>query len=170
MSSVYVVCWIFLQTFQTYFAYRQTVCTLIRLLLKGAVWSGSTLFAKKWLLKSQADDKADDNSCDWRFKGKHLCDMHLSTKVFTFDPGHSIFYKICLRKDTKHLHLNSEDWSVCADDLCLRLTHMPRLIFLFLHENTQVDTHSEHHTEPHRSASNNYPPRMFLWMNKEIFI
>ena len=24
---------------------------------------------QKWLLKSQADDKADDNSCDWRFKG-----------------------------------------------------------------------------------------------------
>ena len=69
MSSVYVVCWIFLQTFQTYFCIRansmgpdQTAPP------KGAVWSGSTLFAK-WLLKSQADDKADDNSCDWRFKG-----------------------------------------------------------------------------------------------------
>ena len=24
---------------------------------------------QKWLLKSQADDKVDDNSCDWRFKG-----------------------------------------------------------------------------------------------------
>ena len=24
---------------------------------------------QKRLLKSQADDKADDNSCDWRFKG-----------------------------------------------------------------------------------------------------
>ena len=24
---------------------------------------------QKLLLKSQADDKADDNSCDWRFKG-----------------------------------------------------------------------------------------------------
>ena len=24
---------------------------------------------QKWLLKSQADDKADDNSCDWQFKG-----------------------------------------------------------------------------------------------------
>ena len=24
---------------------------------------------QKWLLKSQADDKADDNCCDWRFKG-----------------------------------------------------------------------------------------------------
>ena len=26
-------------------------------------------FLQKWLLKSQADDKADDNSCDWQFKG-----------------------------------------------------------------------------------------------------
>ena len=24
---------------------------------------------QKWLLKSQVEDKADDNSCDWRFKG-----------------------------------------------------------------------------------------------------
>ena len=34
----------------------------------GAVWSGSTLFEKS-LLKSQADDKADDNCCDRQFKG-----------------------------------------------------------------------------------------------------
>ena len=36
MSSVYVVCWIFLQTFQTYFffAYGQTVWAMIRLLLQ----------------------------------------------------------------------------------------------------------------------------------------
>ena len=25
---------------------------------------------QKWLLKSQADDKADDNCCDWQFKGE----------------------------------------------------------------------------------------------------
>ena len=30
--------------------------------------SGSTLLAKM-TSKSQADDKADDNCCDWRFKG-----------------------------------------------------------------------------------------------------
>ena len=35
---------------------------------RGAVLSGSTLFAKM-TLKSQADDKADDNCCDWQFKG-----------------------------------------------------------------------------------------------------
>ena len=28
----------------------------------------SNLFLQKWLLKSQADDKADDNYCDWQFK------------------------------------------------------------------------------------------------------
>ena len=24
---------------------------------------------QKWLLKSQADDRADDNFCDWQFTG-----------------------------------------------------------------------------------------------------
>ena len=56
MSSVYVVCWICLQTFQTYFfAYRQSDL--------------GPHCLQKWLLKSQAEDKADDNSRDWRFKG-----------------------------------------------------------------------------------------------------
>ena len=27
---------------------------------------------QKWLLKSQADDKADDNCCDRRFKGLYM--------------------------------------------------------------------------------------------------
>ena len=35
---------------------------------RGAVWSGSTLFAEM-TLKSQAEDKADENCCDWQFKG-----------------------------------------------------------------------------------------------------
>ena len=26
-------------------------------------------YLQKWLLKSQAEDKADNNCCDWRFKG-----------------------------------------------------------------------------------------------------
>ena len=69
MSSVYVVCWIFLQTFQTYFfAYLQTVWTQIRLLLEEQSDLGPHCL-HKWLLKSQADDKADDNCCDWQFKG-----------------------------------------------------------------------------------------------------
>ena len=68
MLSVYIICWIFLQTFQTYFAYRQTVWTLIRLLLEEQS-DLSPHCLQKWPLKSQADDKADDNSCDWQFKG-----------------------------------------------------------------------------------------------------
>ena len=68
MSSVYVICWIFLQTFQTYFPYRQTVWTQIRLLLEEQSDLGPHCL-QKWLLKSQADDKADNNCCDWRFKG-----------------------------------------------------------------------------------------------------
>ena len=67
MSSVYVVCWIFLQTFQTYFCMQANSEDQDQTAPRGAVWSGSTLLAK-WLLKSQADDKADDNCCDWQFK------------------------------------------------------------------------------------------------------
>ena len=50
-----------------FFAYRQTVWTQIRLLLKEQSDLGPHCL-QKWLLKSQADDKADDNSCDWHFK------------------------------------------------------------------------------------------------------
>ena len=56
MSSVYVFCWIFLQIFNPIFAYKQTVWTLIRLLL----YLGPHCLQKQ-LLKPQADDKADDN-------------------------------------------------------------------------------------------------------------
>ena len=64
MLSVYVVCWIFLQTFQTYLCIQansvdpdQTAPDL------------SPHCLQKRLLKPQADDKADDNNCDSRFKG-----------------------------------------------------------------------------------------------------
>ena len=57
MSSVYVVCWIFLQTFQTYFCIQANSVDL------------GPHCLQKWLLKSQADDKADDSCCDWQFKG-----------------------------------------------------------------------------------------------------
>ena len=61
MSSVYVVCWIFLQTYFCIQANRvDTVQTAPNL---------GPQCLQKWLLKSQADDKADANSCDWRFKG-----------------------------------------------------------------------------------------------------
>ena len=64
MSSVYVVCWIFLQTFQTYFCIQANSM--------GPEQEQSDLgphCLQKMTLKSQADDKADDNCCDWRFKG-----------------------------------------------------------------------------------------------------
>ena len=59
MSSVYVICWIFLQTFQTYFCIPAN----------NVDPDLGPHCLQKWLLKSQADDKADDNCCDWQFKG-----------------------------------------------------------------------------------------------------
>ena len=68
MSSVYVVCWIFLQTFQTYFCIQaNSVDPDQTAPLEQSDLGPDCL--QKWLLKSQADDKADDNCCDWRFKG-----------------------------------------------------------------------------------------------------
>ena len=64
MSSVYVVCWIFLQTFQTYFCIQANSVDLDQ---KQSDLGPHCL--QKWLLKSHADDKADDNCCDWQFKG-----------------------------------------------------------------------------------------------------
>ena len=46
MSSVYVVCLIFLQTFQTYFCIQANSVDPDQTAPRGAVWSGSTLFAK----------------------------------------------------------------------------------------------------------------------------
>ena len=46
MLSAYVVCWIFLQTFQTYFCIQPNSVDPDQTAPKGAVWSGSTLFAK----------------------------------------------------------------------------------------------------------------------------
>ena len=63
MSSAEYSC----KHFKPIFAYRQIVWTLIRLLL----WEQSDLgphCLQKLLLKSQADDKADDNYCDWQFR------------------------------------------------------------------------------------------------------
>ena len=68
MSSVYVVSWIFLQTFQTYFCIQANSVDPDQIAPKGAVWSGATLFAKM-TFKITSRWQADDNSCDWRFKG-----------------------------------------------------------------------------------------------------
>ena len=59
---------IFANFSKLFLAYRQTVWTKIRLLLKEQSDLGPHCL-QKWLLKSQAEDKADDNCCDWRFKG-----------------------------------------------------------------------------------------------------
>ena len=56
MSSVYVVGWIILQTFQTFFCIQAN-----------SVDPDQTALLVD--LKSQADDKADDNCCEWQFKG-----------------------------------------------------------------------------------------------------
>ena len=68
MLSVYIICWIFLQTFQTCFCIQVNMWTQIRLLLEEQSDLGPHCL-QKLLLKSQADDKADDNYCDWQFKG-----------------------------------------------------------------------------------------------------
>ena len=68
MSSVYVVCWIFLQTFQTCFCIQATSVDPDQTVPKEQSDLGPHCL-QIWLLKSQADDKADDNCCDWQFKG-----------------------------------------------------------------------------------------------------
>ena len=66
MSSAEYSC----NIFKPIFASRQTVWIQIRLLLEEQ--SDLDLhYLQKWLLKSQADDKADDSCCDWQYKG--LC-------------------------------------------------------------------------------------------------
>ena len=68
MLSVYVICWLFLQTFQTYFCIQWNNVDPDQTALK----EQSDLdphCLQKWLLKSEVDDKADDNCFDWQFKG-----------------------------------------------------------------------------------------------------
>ena len=49
MSSIYVVCWIFLQIFQTSFCIQANSVDPYQTAPRGAVWSGSTQFPKKTL-------------------------------------------------------------------------------------------------------------------------
>ena len=68
MSSVYVVWWIFLQYFQTYFCIPANIVGPDQTAPKEQSDLGPHCL-QKWLLKSQADDNADENCCDWQFKG-----------------------------------------------------------------------------------------------------
>ena len=70
----YVVCWIFLQTYQTYFCIQANSVDPDQIAPRGphCLEEQSDLgphCLQKWLLKSQADDKAADSCCDWQFKG-----------------------------------------------------------------------------------------------------
>ena len=67
MSSVYVVCWIFLQTFQNDFCIQANSVDPDQT-APGQFDLGQHCL-QNWLLKSQADDKANDSCCDWQFKG-----------------------------------------------------------------------------------------------------
>ena len=58
MSSVYVVCWIFLQTFQTYFCIQAN-----------SVDPDQTAPRVHTVCKNELKSQADDNCCDWQFKG-----------------------------------------------------------------------------------------------------
>ena len=69
MSSVYVVCWIFLQTFQTYFCIESNHVDPDQTAPREEQSDQGPYCLQKWVLKSQADGKADDNCCDWQFKG-----------------------------------------------------------------------------------------------------
>ena len=78
MSSAEYSC----RLFKPFFVYRQTVWPLIRLLQKEQSDLGPHCL-QKWLLKSQADDKADNNSCDWQFKGSWT-NAHMYISVLDF--------------------------------------------------------------------------------------
>ena len=87
MSSVYVVCWIFLQTFQTYFCIQANSVDPDQIAPRGAVrlWPVQH-YLQKWLLKSQADDKADNNCCFclcWGFTAQSTQWGHVERGQFT---------------------------------------------------------------------------------------
>ena len=57
MSSVYVVCWTFLQTFQTYFCKQANCVDPDQTAPKGAIWSGSTLVCRNDFLSNRQKTK-----------------------------------------------------------------------------------------------------------------
>ena len=68
MSSVSVVCWIFLQTFQIYFCIHANSVDTDQTAPKEQSDLGPHCL-QQWLLKLLAEDKANDNCFDWRFNG-----------------------------------------------------------------------------------------------------
>ena len=103
MSSAEYSC----KLFKTIFAYRQTVWTLVRLLLKEQSDLGPHCL-QKWLLKSQADDKADNNCCDWQFKGYYFTNILLKGNWYTFRGGNSVkYFSSLLIVKGKNLLLNA---------------------------------------------------------------
>ena len=71
--------------------------TLIRLLLEEQSDLGPHCLQKR-LLKSQADDKADDNCCDWQFKGLRW-EKYLTENPFYLELHNLIFSSICILRN-----------------------------------------------------------------------
>ena len=66
MPSVYVVCWIFLLTFQTYFCMQANSVDPDQTAPRGAVWPGSTLFAKRIFLNHKQMTKQTTIVVTWQ--------------------------------------------------------------------------------------------------------
>ena len=64
MLSVYVVRWMFLQTFQTYVCIQANSVDPDQTAPRGEQSDLGPHCLQKRLLKSRADDKADDSCCD----------------------------------------------------------------------------------------------------------
>ena len=138
MSSAEFSC----KLFKPIFAYWQTVWTLIRLLLKEQSDLGPRCL-QKWLLKSQADDKADDNSCDWRFKGKGLVEpvsypAHFSWAGLVlyclFNITRKDVFRLAFYLKWKYFVLNDHILSetICLFCFCVLFSNMyPKIKFLW---------------------------------------
>ena len=99
MSSVYVVCWIFLQTFQTYLCIQANSVDPDRT-------DRDPHFFQTWLLKSQADDKADDKGKRYTFRGGSSVKVFFSYWVVIY----SIKTQFSLNQYRKTLQLSYAAW------------------------------------------------------------
>ena len=77
--------------FKPIFAYWQTAWTQIRLLLEEQSDPGPHCL-QKWLLKLQADDKADDSCCDWQIVkvliSQYICTGWSRPSLSPYDRNH----------------------------------------------------------------------------------